>query len=252
MRDTLVTEHASPVLRAYRATDRDAVRDICCRTAFRNVGARAVLDDPELFGDYWTAYYTDHEPESITIAEHEGVAIGYLTGCANTRRYIRIMARRIVPSVLARLAWRASCGRYRGQPRARAFMRWMARRSWREAPPVDIDRFPAHYHANILREGSGHGLYSAMALTFLDAMQARGVSGVHGQVIDYRERGAWQRFVAEFFVEHPGAPIESWERECTLGRDVLGVKRALMNRAWGAPIDVFRQFLEAIARRHGL
>ena len=31
------------IVRAYRRGDRDAVRDICCRTAFRNRGARAML-----------------------------------------------------------------------------------------------------------------------------------------------------------------------------------------------------------------
>ena len=59
--------HAAAEIRAYRPEDRDAVRAICCLTAFRNLGAAAMLDDAELFADYWSGYYTDHEPASCLV-----------------------------------------------------------------------------------------------------------------------------------------------------------------------------------------
>ena len=51
-------------IRPYRPADRETVREICRRTAYRNLGYAAVFEDGELFADYWTRYYTDFEPES--------------------------------------------------------------------------------------------------------------------------------------------------------------------------------------------
>jgi hypothetical protein len=243
---------ADITVRAYRAADREVVRDICCRTAFRNLGARGMLDDRELFGDYWMSYYTDYEPESIFVAERQGQVIAYLTGCTSTRRHIRIMATRIVPRVLARLGWRATLGRYRDQPRAGAFFRWLALRSWREAAPVDIDKYPAQYHANVLREGYGRGVYSKLVLRFFDTLGARGVAHVHSQATERKQGGPWQRLLDDFQRRHPDVPIARWERDSSLGRAVLGLDRDLANRAWGVRLDHGQLVLQWFARYHGL
>ena len=66
-----MTDHASgagAIIRAYRPSDRDAVRDIACRTAFRNRGFESLVPDAELFADYWTRYYTDYEPRLLLVA----------------------------------------------------------------------------------------------------------------------------------------------------------------------------------------
>ena len=65
----------SALLRRYRTDDRAQVREVCCRTAFRNLGVQAIFDqkeDQEMFADYWSRYYTDYEPESVWVAEQEG------------------------------------------------------------------------------------------------------------------------------------------------------------------------------------
>jgi hypothetical protein len=243
---------ADVAVRAYRPGDRQIIRDICCRTAFRNLGLSAMLDDPELFGDYWTAYYTDYEPESILVAETEGKVIAYLTGCTSTRRHVRIMAVRIVPRVLARLAARTALGRYRNQPRVGAFLRWLVLRSWREAPPVDIAAYPAHCHVNVCREGHGRGLLSALSLQFLDILDARGLTHLHAPALDRKERGPWERLFAGFRRSHPDVPLAQWDRDSTLGRAVLGLEWDLTNRAWGFRVDHGRAVFRWFARHHHL
>jgi hypothetical protein len=229
-------------VRAYRDGDRAAVREICRQTAFRNLGAAAMLDDPELFADYWSAYYTDYEPESVLVATRGSQVIGYLFGCVDSTQYVRTMGRTIVPRVVARLAWRGATGRYRAQPRATTLFRWLAFRSWREAPAIDLRRFPVHYHANVLPAGYTRGLYTTMALRFLDACAARGETHLHGQVMDFKERGVWQRFVSGFLRAFPDTTFVASERASSLGT-VLGIERPLVNRVWGSTISDFQRFL---------
>jgi 8-oxo-dGTP pyrophosphatase MutT (NUDIX family) len=67
-------------IRSYRATDRAAVRRLCCETGFLGEPIDPVYEDHELFADFLTSYYTDHEPESSFVLEVEGELRGYLLG----------------------------------------------------------------------------------------------------------------------------------------------------------------------------
>ncbi len=239
-------------LRAYEPADRAAVRDLCCRSAFRNMGTRALIDDPELFGDFWASYYTDFEPESLLVADRDGKVIGYLMGCADTTRYRRVMSRVIVPRVVGRLVSRAARGRYRNQPQARRFLRWLAVRSWREEPDIDTTSFPGHYHVNLARTGVRLGLYTSLGLRFLDQLDARSVTHLHGQVLDAQHEGVWDQMARAFEMQPECAGVRRWEKASTIGRDVLGIQQPLVNRAFGSSVVVFRAWLRFLARRYGL
>src|SRR5437773_781119 len=67
-------------IRSYRATDRAAVRRLCCQTGFLGEPINPVYEDCELFADFLTTYYTDLEPESSFVLEIEGELKGYLLG----------------------------------------------------------------------------------------------------------------------------------------------------------------------------
>lgn len=58
-------------IRPYEPRDRDGVRRLCCETGFLGKPIDPVFEDRELFADYLTRYYTDCEPESCFMAEHE-------------------------------------------------------------------------------------------------------------------------------------------------------------------------------------
>src|SRR5213082_3839380 len=67
-------------IRSYRKTDRDAVRQLCCQTGFLGTPIDRVYEDRQLFADFLTTYYTDHEPESSFVVEIDGEIRGYLLG----------------------------------------------------------------------------------------------------------------------------------------------------------------------------
>src|SRR5207249_6014364 len=67
-------------IRSYRKSDREAVRKLCCDTGFLGDPIDPVYEDRELFADFLTTYYTDHEPESCFLLELDGEIRGYLLG----------------------------------------------------------------------------------------------------------------------------------------------------------------------------
>jgi hypothetical protein len=151
-RDVALSHADRAVVRPYEPKDRAAVRRICCITAFRNRGARAVVGNEEAFADYWTRYYTDMEPGLSFVAVRGGHVVGYVLACQDSRRHLRAMATRIAPRVLARLLADVAGGRHR-ESAVRRYLYWAARWSWRETVPVPTERFPAHYHVNATAEG---------------------------------------------------------------------------------------------------
>ncbi len=68
------------MIRSYRASDRTAVRRLCCQTGFLGDPIDPVYEDRQLFADFLTTYYTDHEPESCFLLEVDGEIRGYLLG----------------------------------------------------------------------------------------------------------------------------------------------------------------------------
>src|SRR5207253_131777 len=67
-------------IRSYRSADRAAVRRLCCQTGFLGEPIDPVYEDRELFADFLTTYYTDHEPESCFVLEKNDELRGYLLG----------------------------------------------------------------------------------------------------------------------------------------------------------------------------
>ena len=243
------------VLRHYEPRDRAVVREICCVTAFRNLGAQAIFahaEDRELFADYWSRYYTDFEPESAWVAEREGRVIGYLFGCVDASRHVRTMGWRIVPGVLVRLLWRLMLGKYR-QGRSRLFVKWLFLKSWREAPAVPMKKYPAHFHCNLLPGGYNQHLYTSLALGFMDHLADRGVTHLHGHVLEMKRKGIWHRILNSFSKHCPGWLEVSTEKSSDLGQDVLGLPAGeMVNRAYAMTVANYRQFLLWAAREYRL
>jgi hypothetical protein len=70
----------SYLIRGYRRSDREAVRKLCCETGFLGEPIDPVYQDRELFADFLTTYYTDHEPESCFLLEVNGTISGCFSG----------------------------------------------------------------------------------------------------------------------------------------------------------------------------
>lgn len=231
---------SEPVIRPLEPRDREAVREICCRTAFRNLGSDRFFEDREVHADYRTSFHTDHHPGESWVVELDGRVIGYFLGCSDQALYLRVMARRIVPRAAAKALWRLVTGRCR-RPETRRYLRHMLLRGAREAPKIDFARYPAHYHCNILRPGYGRGLYSRLTLMFLDHLERIGVDRLHGFITEPPDEGVWQRFADRYDVAKAEVTVEA---PTTLFRDVIGDDRPMVNRGWGMPVAGYRGWIE--------
>jgi hypothetical protein len=243
-----MTDDTTPVIRPYTPADREAVRRICCDTAYRNQGAELYFEDREIHADYWSSYYTDVTPEEVRVIELGGEVIGYLFGCHDSRAHRRAMARRIVPWAIARALWRLARGRYKN-PVSRRYLRFMLTKAPAEEPRVDIDAFPAHFHFNVTEAGRGHRLYTTIVRDFVDRLEARGITRLHGFITEPAEGGVWSRFDDRFSRDHGDPFLVRVEKPTRINEVLLGDPTPMVNRAWGIDTKDYRAFLRFLGDR---
>lgn len=162
-------------IRGYERGDREAVFSIAADTAFFGEPVEHYLDDRRLFCDALYRYYTDLEPEHARVAATGNALAGFLVGCVDTRTQRRLWVRQILP----RLAAGMLSGRY-----------VLGRRTWRHAgralrasltsrAKIDLARYPAHFHLNVLADWRGQGIGRRLLQAFLSQLRKSGVPGVH-------------------------------------------------------------------------
>ena len=179
------TEGESVRTRPYEPRDREAVRTICCDTADRGEPVENFFPDREVFEDLLTRYYTDHEPESSWVGELDGEVVGYLTGCLNTRRFVRVTAFSVAPRILIK-AIRRDLLKY---PQAKQFVRSNLGLWLRGAKKtVSFDEYPSHLHINLKKGARAKGLGCELVTRFLVQAKAAGSCGVHANVREDSDR----------------------------------------------------------------
>lgn len=163
-------------IRVYQGGDQDAVHRIAADTAFFGQPIENHIDDRRLFIDLFYRYYTEYEGETCWVACAEEDVIGFLTGCANTRRKYGLMQRRIVPAVLRN--W-VSGGYKVGRKTVRHALRLMWSALSGKVPHVDIDAYPAHLHINIKEGWRGHRIGTRLMKTYFQQLRDLNTAGVH-------------------------------------------------------------------------
>jgi hypothetical protein len=183
----MTAEPASPskataIVRAYRPDDRQAVRDLCCDTGFLGKPIDPVFEDRELFADFLTAHYTDHEPENGFILEHDGSVKGYLI----SSRMWGLRATMVSLPASAKSALKLLF-RVPGYNRAsRDYVRWLLLEGWRQTPPAP--RESAHFHVNLLPEVRGAANSLRLFNAFFNHLIECGEKQVYGQMATYDDR----------------------------------------------------------------
>jgi hypothetical protein len=166
-------------IRPYRAEDRASVRAICFETGMMGDPVEFVYGDRESFADLFTSYYTDQEPEHCFVVDDAGRVVGYLLGTLDSRRVPsseRIIARHVVTRLLplrhnmARFFWRS----LRDMVVDRALPL--------PEPAIDLDRFPAHTHFNLLPEARQAPIAAGLYRSFFMLAKRAGTPGIHGEV----------------------------------------------------------------------
>jgi len=165
-------------VRPFRSTDRDAVRHICCETAFAGGPVEPLFPDRDAFADFFTRYYTDWEPESALVGEVDGEVVGYVLACTRPWRYAVVQPAILLLFTVPKVAWRLLTGRYGAA--GRRFLRWFVLRSWRETPSAPSGA--AHFHFNALAGHRNTGTMLRLFRAFYALLHERGVERVYGQI----------------------------------------------------------------------
>ncbi len=168
--------------------ERAAVRQLCCDAAYGDVPLESFYPDRALFADLMTRYYLDWEPGSSWVAAAppgDGRIVGYLLGCADSRRQRRVELTRVVPAALAGFVRRG--GLAKG-----ATWRLLAANLLQPlegSTSFDPRRYPAHLHLGLDPAHRGQGLGGRLVESFLAQLRTAGVPGVHAVVLAENRRG---------------------------------------------------------------
>jgi hypothetical protein len=191
-------------IRSYQASDRGAVRKLCCETGFLGDPIDPVFQDRELFADFLTTYYTDHEPESSFVLEIDGEIRGYLLG---SRKPLQHQVYAFAHTVL--LFFRA-LRRYRGyNARSRKFVRWVIGLGWHEVPAAP--RSVPHFHINLLPDARKVSTTRALMSSYLNYLYRFGERRVYGQIVTFENRRGEKLFERYGFKVLNRAEITKWK-----------------------------------------
>lgn len=174
-------------IRSYRASDREAVRRLCCNTGFLGAPIDPVYEDRQLFADFLTTYYTDWEPESSFVIEIDGEIRGYLLG---SRKPLRNQLYSFWQNVSLFLKAATRCFRYNAA--SRRFVLWILMYGWREVPAAP--RRVPHFHINLLPDARKMSTARALISAYLSYLYRCGEKRVYGQIVTFESRRGEQMF----------------------------------------------------------
>lgn len=174
-------------IRSYRASDREAVRRLCCETGFLGEPIDPVYEDRELFADFLTTYYTDHEPESSFVIEKKGELRGYLLG---SRKPLRNQLYSLYQNIVLFLRALLRYSRYNA--RSRRFIRWILVNGWREVPAAP--RRTPHFHINLLPDARKVSTTRALLSAYFAYLYGYGEKRVYGQIVTFESRRGEKMF----------------------------------------------------------
>ncbi|MET7982029.1 MULTISPECIES: GNAT family N-acetyltransferase [unclassified Streptomyces] len=164
----------SPIIRAYRPTDRAAVADVCVSTADEGGDSRGLYPDEELMPTLFAAPYCRLEPElAFVLDDGNGRAVGYVVGTADTAEFVARFRDTWIPSVAHRYPEPTTPPRTPGE-----VMVGLLHTPERMILP-ELTGYPAHLHIDLLPAFQRRGHGRALMNTFLAALHGRGVSMVH-------------------------------------------------------------------------
>lgn len=165
---------SSPVVRPYRPGDRDALDDICVRTAHVGRDSRPVYADPGIFPVIFAAPYVHLEPElAFVLDDGRGEAVGYVLGTADTPRFVADFRTKWLPKVADRYPEHSAPP---GTPDAHIVP--LLHHPERMLVPEVADH-PAHLHIDLLPDWQGRGHGRELMDAFLAALRRADVRAVH-------------------------------------------------------------------------
>lgn len=172
--------------RAQSHADWREIRRLCCLTG---ASGGPVLPESrwDFFGELWVGPYERLAPEWAFVARDDarGSVVGYLTGCADSRRFTRLKRLLLTPRLWAGLArgrWEWNADTRRFLRRSLGFERGPEQSFSSALHAVLESQFPAHLHINLSAEARGKGTGQKLVSCFFDELRERigaAAGGVH-------------------------------------------------------------------------
>ena len=169
---------AGPFIRPYRRSDRDAVFEICLRTAAGGGDATGVYSDDALMPEVFALPYVEYAPDlAFVVDDGTGRAVGYVLSVADTRAFVAWWQREWGPAFRTRHP-------HPGPPTGRDPGFTEAQLIAAGGDPTrmliaEVDRYPAHLHIDLLPELQGQGFGHRLIDGLRAALAERGVPAVH-------------------------------------------------------------------------
>jgi ribosomal protein S18 acetylase RimI-like enzyme len=162
-------------IRLYRDEDLDDVRRICVRTANSGQDSTPMTEMPDLVPDIFAVPYTVHDPDLCFVVEDGGRAVGYIVGCADTVTFATWFRDEWAPQVGVKYPPAID----EPQTWDELWVYCLHRNSYPRMVMPGIENHPSHLHIDLAPEYHRLGLGKQLMLTYLDALRAAGVPGVH-------------------------------------------------------------------------
>ena len=159
-------------IRKARPGDRQALFDICLRTARAGEDATGIYTLPFLPGLLWAVPYLELEPDlAFVLAEGETV-LGYVVGTSDTDRFRERLDQEFLPP------WRETLRDF--VPVTPQDRRTLERiHDVERAPPDMVAEYPAHLHINLLPPAQRRGFGRRMVMTELAALAKAGAPRIY-------------------------------------------------------------------------
>ena len=175
----------TPTIRPYRASDLDALYEICLKTGESGQDATHLYRDPKIIGHIYAGPYGVLEPQNCFVAEDADGVGGYIIGTRDTFAFEKKQAAEWWPDLRARYA---DPGAPREDFTPDERMAYLIHHPPRTPRRVS-EPYPAHLHIDLLPRFQGIGLGKRMIDMFRAHMASAGAPALHLGVGPKNERG---------------------------------------------------------------
>ncbi|MCG8701061.1 MAG: GNAT family N-acetyltransferase [Bacteroidales bacterium] len=165
-------------IRPYRKEDKKIVTEMLIDHSFRGKATEEYSEDIYLIKALYVDYYLNYEPESTFVADSDGEIVGFIMGCANSDRYMRIVMKRLMPIAILKIFFKIITFQYRKKYTYENLWWYMAK-SQKEMPPVPSDEYPAHQHMIIAEKARGRGTFKMLRDALFNHLREQGVHKLH-------------------------------------------------------------------------
>ena len=168
-----------PIIRPYRGSDREALYDICVRTADAGGDARGQLSTDRLWGDVFAVPYAVFGPHlTFVLDDGEGQAVGYVLGTSDTPGFARRYREEWIPRLGD--AYPALEGDSQTLEEQILWCHWNPERM----VVPELAAYPAHLHIDLLPDYQGRGFGRLLMERLYAALAGDGAAAVHLEMLD--------------------------------------------------------------------